>query len=230
MLAAVPVVSADTIVYDNTINFLGAYYNNNGVERGDGMTLAGTDRVVTKIALMIHSNASDMSADVTVRLFERGDELGAEPGAMLWQSELFEQMAFLTGTKLYDFDVPKVTAPDSLTWTLELQNVDPPGEGLGPRLMDPPLIGSSKDFVWFHNPNGTWDQVLGHLFRNNLGARIEAVPEPGTLVLLAFAAPHLMRRRRARCRPLTNPTNDEGSDTTACWAAGVEERTCRRTS
>ena len=109
-------------------------------------------------------------------------------------------MTILTGTNLYDFDVPNVTAPDSLTWTLEFQNVDPPGEVLGPRFMDPPVVGSSRDFVWWHDPNGTWQRNFHHLVRNNFGARIEAVPEPATLVLLAFAATHLLRRRGAQWR------------------------------
>ena len=141
-----PVVSADTIVYDNSVNFVGFLIQGNGLEWGDGATLAGTERVVTKISLMIHGRSGDVTSDLTVRLFEGGDDWKAEPGAMLWESELFQQMTIFDGPNLYDFDVPSVNVPDSLTWTLELQNADPPGAVFGSRSMGPPVVGSSGEF------------------------------------------------------------------------------------
>ena len=188
------VVSADTIVYDNTVNFGGFYNPSSGLEWGDGATLAGTERVVTKISLMIHSMSGDVTSDLTVRLFEGGDDWEAEPGAMLWESVLFQQMTIFDGSNLYDFDVPSVTVPASVTWTLELQNADPPGALFGSRFMGSPVVGSSEEFFWQHNTNGTWGRE--HLFRNNLGARIEAVPEPGTLTALALGAFGVGRYRR----------------------------------
>lgn len=195
MLAMAPVVSGDTIVYDNSVNFIGFLIGGNGFEWGDGATLAGTERVVTKISLMIHSTSGDVTSDLTVRLFEGGEDWEAEPGAMLWESELFEQMTIFDGSNLYDFDVPSVTVPDSVTWTLELQNGDPAGAVFGSRVMGPPVVGSSEEFLWRHNANGTWRRFWGQR-DNHLGARIEGIPEPATLTVLALGALGVGRYRR----------------------------------
>lgn len=200
-LAMPPVVNADTIIYDNTVNFRGAIISGREAEWGDGATLAATDRVVTRISLMIHAVDGDHSSDVRVRLFEGGDDGLNLPGAMLWESELFEQMNILEGSNLYDFDIPNVTVPDSLTWTLKLSNVGGSKGTVGPRFMDPPVVGSSQEHFWQRTAQGTWFRGFAHLYPN-FGARIEAVPEPGTLVLLAFAAALLLRNRGAGQRPL----------------------------
>lgn len=208
MLAMAPVVNADTI-YDNTVNLLGTLIDGRELEWGDGATLDGTERVVTRISLIIHALGGDHPADVRVRLFEDGDIFKGEPGAMLWESELFEQMTILDGSNLYDFDLPNVLVPDSLTWTLQLTNVGGSAGIVGSRFVHPPLVGSSEAFIWSRHANGSWTQFLIPSYRS-FGARIEAVPEPATLVLLAFAAALLLRNRGAGRRPAGIQRNRNG--------------------
>ena len=66
MLAMALIVSADTIVYDNTIARGFSGVNPNNGEVGDGATLAGTERLVTKLTLMIISGAEPQNAEVNV--------------------------------------------------------------------------------------------------------------------------------------------------------------------
>ncbi len=164
--------TGEKIVYDNSTTLLKFFIDGNSAEWGDGVTLAGTNRVVTNITLIIRS-FDDVTANFIIRIYEGGDDFGAsEPGALLWTSATFVDFPLASGTNLYDFAVPNITVPDTLTWTLEFGFV----EGVGSRFMDPPTIGSSEDNVWDHN-DGVWTP---HQFdvggANNFGAIINAVP------------------------------------------------------
>ncbi len=161
-------------VYQNSTSPLGFLLIGNNRERGDGVTLAGINRRVTNITLMIHSNApAGHAADVRVRFYEGGDT-GPDPGALLWESDVVPQMNIPFGTAEYDFPVPNVLVPDDFTWTLELANtaVSPPA--VGSSFLDPPTLGSSQNWIWDNN-GGVWARrtfaVGGD---NNLGAIIDA--------------------------------------------------------
>lgn len=67
------------IVYDNSTNLLGSLIE--GIDKGvgDSCTLAGTDRVVTNISLLIHANGGNATADMQVRMYEGGDAATGEP-------------------------------------------------------------------------------------------------------------------------------------------------------
>ena len=199
LILAMPTwVRADTLIYDNSKYLIWPWLSvpSEG-EFGDGATLAGSERLVTKLSLVIDSGSGDITADVRVRLFEGGDGFSGEPGAMLWESELFERMPILDGFRFYDFVVPRVEVPDSLTWTLQLLNADPPEAIRGPHYADPPVIGSSNDHFWQRDRDGTWQRHWSHLLRS-FGAKIEAVPEPATLSLLGLGGIALAARRRVR--------------------------------
>ena len=187
------------IVYDNSTTLVGFLINGVDEENGDGVTLAGTDRVVTNINLLIHANSGDAIADVRVRIFAGGDAGGGDPGAMLWESALFTGQTILGGTNPYDFAVPNVVMPDEITWTLELTNVTPgaPNAAVGSRFVAPPTVGSSEDWVW-ERLAGVWTQrVFGVGAGNNsYGATITAIPTPGSLALLALGGIAILRRRR----------------------------------
>ena len=170
------------IVYDNSTNLVGFLIGLADDEFGDGATLAGTDRLVTTISLMIHANGdSGATADVTVRIFAGGDDAGgADPGALLWQSDTFVGFTILDSANLYNFAVPNILVPDSITWTIEMNNVvQPEGGAVGPRFVAPPTLGSSQDYVWERNADGTWTNfVFGVGADNNsFGAVIRAVSD-----------------------------------------------------
>ena len=188
------------IVYSNIDNLLGFLIVGNNSERGDGVALAGTDRVVTEIGLVIHALGQDWSADTVVRLYEGGNNFGAsDPGALLWDSGMMSGLPYPNGSNLHNFAVPNVLVPDEITWTIELTNIAG-GTGdnrMGSRFMDPPTIGSSENNVWLRETDGSWTaQQFGVGGDNNYGAIINAVPEPATLVLLGLGGLALVRRRR----------------------------------
>ncbi len=168
----------DSIVYDNSANTIGFLINGADTERGDGLVLDGTDREVTLLSVYIHSNGGDAIADIQARIYAGGDASGAEPCDLLWESDVLTQVTIFGGTTFYDFPVPNVVVPDEITWTLEMTNVTPvPGEVAGPRFIAPPVVGSSEDWVWTHDPRGAWiKNVYGVGAGNNsYGAYIEAV-------------------------------------------------------
>lgn len=164
--------------------------------------------------------SGDVTSDVKLRLFEAGDDWEAEPGAMLWESQLFEQMNIHEGSNLYDFDVPSVRVADSLTWTLELRNADPGDAVYGSRVMNRPVVGSSGAFFWRRNPDGTWSRFR-HDHAPSFGARIEAVPEPGTLTPFALCAAAMPWHRRPGSRSASSETYKNGDK--ACPDHGLQE-------
>lgn len=172
------------IVYDNSTTILGFLMNDRDLERGDSVTLAGTDRSVVEISLLLHSNAGDVNADVRVRLYDGGDS-GADPGALLWTSALFTQMAIADGVAQYDFAVPHILVGDQVTWTVELTNVSgDPALWVGPRFVAPPTIRTSSDYAWNHT-GGTWalEVFAVGADNNNYGAIITTVCDSGTTCL-----------------------------------------------
>ena len=168
-----------TDVYDNSLNLIGFLINGADFERGDGLTLDGTDRAVTLLSLFIHSNGGDAIADLQARIYVGGDAGGGDPGAMLWESAVQTGVTIFGGTGFYDFIVPEVVVPDEITWTLEMTNVTPfPGEVTGSRFIHPPTLGSSEDWVWTRTA-GVWTQNVYAVGPNNsYGAYITAVLGP----------------------------------------------------
>ncbi len=183
------------VVFDNSTNLLGFLINDREQERGDSATLAGTDRSVVEISLLIHSNAGDVNADVQVRLYEGGDT-GGDPGALLWASGVFPQMTIAAGTNQYDFAVPSILVGNEVTWTVEMRAVTgDPSQAVGPRFVAPPTVGTSMDYLWDHT-SGAWvQQRFGSPGMNNYGAIITAVPEPTSLMLMGLGVLVLRRRR-----------------------------------
>lgn len=186
-----------TVVYDNSTTLIGSLINGIDDEWGDGVTLAGTDRTVTNINLLIHANGGAATADVRVRIFVGGDLGGGNPGAMLWDSGAITGFALAGGTNPYNFAVPNVLVPGEITWTLQLTNVTA-GGAVGSRFVAPVTVGSSEDWIWLHDGPGAWSQFTFGLGagNNSFGATITAIPTPGSLGLLAIGGIVMLRRRR----------------------------------
>lgn len=197
-----------SIVYDNSSSSLNRSYSpGNGVEFGDEVFLAGTDRVITLFSFetFVSSNAdNNQTAQVFLRLND-GLEISAgrrAPGTILATSPLFQ-------LGLKGKDIPEnhvwdgLTVPvgaDSLTWSIVMNGIDS-GEQVGLALYNPPTTGSSYNDIWQNT--GTWDTFTfstGDVA--NFGARITAVavPEPSTIALATVGGAALLgmliRRRR----------------------------------
>lgn len=189
------VVSAQAaIVYDNMTTMLGSYYSQaSGLEVGDNVTLAGTERYVSRFEVGVYSSLAG-SADMRIR-FYTGTPF-ANPVA-IYDSGWYNQMAFIAGQQTFGFAIPNALVPTNFTWTVQYANVVGM-TSVGPRLANPPTIGSSANNFWQNNPPWTnyWFGSTGPV--SNFMARInaEAVPEPATLAVLGIGALALLRRRK----------------------------------
>lgn len=180
-----------SIVYDNSSSSLNRVYSpGNGVEFGDEVFLAGTDRVVTIFKFETFTSASannDQTAQIIFRLND-GPLISPgrnAPGTVIGTSPLFQlgsKAKGTTETHIWDGIAIPVNG-DSFTWTVVLNGIDV-GEDVGVAVYDPPTVGSSYSDFWQNT--GTWNTFLfdGGAVPGNFAAQITAVvPEPSTMVL-----------------------------------------------
>jgi hypothetical protein len=188
-----------SIVYDNSTTDLNRTYGANGVEFGDEITLAGTDRVVNDFKFEYFLGAS-ASGNETAQLMLRANDGPLitrtlpdnstvqipSPGTILYTSPV---LSLQSGFQTADATGFSVTVPDTFTWTVTLNGIET-GEVAGLRLYNPPTVGSSFADFWQNN-NGTWNT---YLFDNgatpaNFAARVSAVPvpEPTTIAYALLA-------------------------------------------
>jgi hypothetical protein len=145
------------------------------VERGDAVTLAGTEREVTGIAVMMRIGDSGVATwDMRVRFYANDGPAGS-PGTPLWDSG--SQFCVIdSGIDLpYFFYVPGVRVPDTFTWTAEISNRAGGNQSaLGLPHYSPPTIGSALSGYWERMAGvGAWS--LAGLNEPPFGARVEAV-------------------------------------------------------
>ena len=201
-----------TVVYDNSsTEVLRTYSPGSGIEFGDEVFLAGTDRTITEFRFetFISANANgNETAQVILRL-NNGAQLG--PNRIAPGTELARSPVFALGTQIKDAPETHVwaglsvpVASNHLTWSVVLNGIDS-GEQIGLDLPNPPTptIGSSYDDFWQNNA-GTWQTMLidAGTTPANFAARITAVPEPSTIALGGFGALTLLgylglRKRQA---------------------------------
>jgi len=202
------------IVFDNTTTSLGQnnwqfqylpivgpggmwtqYLYSNG-EGGDQVTLAGTERRVNQIEIPIGVVlSSGGTVDAQVRFYEN-DGVGdpPTPGTILWDSGVIYDLPFVGGENIFTFPVPNILVPDTFTWTIYLSLTSLHTIQMGPVWYDPPTIGSSDYFSWINWGESAWRV---YHWGDNLGAKITAVPEPSTFLLLGagLAGVGLFRRK-----------------------------------
>ena len=176
-----------SVVYDNSTNGSNFYYPS-PAEIGDPVGLAGTDRYVTNINLILSALDGDATADARVRLYAGG--MSGEPGAMLWDSGVLGGLSFAEGTSGYDFVVPSVLVPDEITWTLTLSNVT---GTLGLTVFGPATVGDSIDQFWaYDHPDYPafpgWVGLYFPFTYSSFGATITADPVGGVLIPLPAPA------------------------------------------
>ncbi len=193
MLSCLDTNAHATIVYDNTANIGTAFYpslyaseNGTGIELGDQITLAGTERIVTEFQIPIYLNTLNSGTADGLIHFYRNDGLGGAPGTVLWNSGVFNDLPHTSGINTYIFGVPSILVPDTFIWTVQLSDRKGSTGSIGPILYDPPTVGSSGDFIWSFF-DSTWHNINDPGLVDNLGARVSAVsaiPEPTTMLLI----------------------------------------------
>jgi hypothetical protein len=164
---------------------------------GELITLAGSGRQITSFEVLLFST-EPVVLDALELLFYLDDGqdaygAGGAPGTSIWSDS--KLAVAVDGLTSVTFTVPDVEVPDSFIWAA---SADSNVAGLA--LFDPPTIGQAGKGYWDGDgETGIWypqwfagDPVM------NFGARIEAVPEPATLVVLASAGLIMGCRRRRR--------------------------------
>ena len=177
------------IVYDNLAPTPGAYYATNA-EFGDQITLGGTDRVLTDF---LFEAFTPEASSYVLRLYLNDGPLvngRASPGTLLTD---FTSQPISTGYGTYG--VTGISLPitgDTLTWTVEFTS-----QNAGLLLSDNHTIGSSLNDFWQNN--GAWSLLeLDGGAVANFSARVTAVPEPGTLLLVGMGLAAVTARMRSR--------------------------------
>jgi hypothetical protein len=195
------------LIYDNTTTRLGTSLLFSALQMGDEVQAAGTARLVSELQVGVSQQGTAGTADLRARLYANDGPAG-QPGSLLWESALRDDVALTGGIDLIAFPVPLVLVPDTFTWTIQISDARPIAVGLP--FFHPPTVGSSPDYAWFGGPGSWTRQTVPSPV--NLMARVTAVggagavPEPSSAALalaglagLAFAA--LGTRAAARRAP-----------------------------
>jgi hypothetical protein len=196
-----------SVIYENAAHPLMS--TNNGPqlahfysrEFGDEINFAGADRIITDFQFEYYGDfASAFGRTGRIR-FYRNDGPGtyATPHTLLYDSGTFfinsgYNTKWITGLA--------VEVPNTITWSVEFSGVsDAAGDRAGLLFYHPPTTGTSARDFWAVF-NGEWRlyHFGGTTFKPeaNFGARIIAVPEPSTFVLLTLGGLGLLAAGRRR--------------------------------
>jgi hypothetical protein len=185
--------AADTLVYNNTSNYLGnSYYV--ASEFGDQITLSTstTDRYLTKFMFEYTSAHGNDGNETAWLRFYRNDGLGGIPGSLFFDSRNLPGYATdipLPRGNANQVEISGVTilVPNTFTWTVQFSNVAA-SETVGLTMYNPPTVGSNFDDYW-EKSGTTWvaKRLPGYFYSFGALAYATAVPEPGTLQLGVLA-------------------------------------------
>ena len=182
------------VIYDNTTTPDGSS-SFTALPIGDEVNAAGSERIVSLLEVGLTQQGFAGTADLQAWLYAN-DGPGGQPGTMLWQSAVLNNVPLTGGNDLVPFPVPLVQVPNTFTWAVQISDTTPVAVGL-PHF-HPPMVGSSPDYAWFGGP-GSWTRLPGPPARD-LMARVTAIPEPASaaVVVSALFAAALARRSRRR--------------------------------
>jgi hypothetical protein len=211
------------IIYDNTETFFGERTGEpNGTEIGDVVIFGGTDRLLSEIHIEYFlggNTGGNEMAQVFMRAMDGPVLSGTTraPGTLLYSTPAFN---IESGYHTIDVTgIGGVTLPDSVAYTVIFSGLEAhpetvavddevagllfyssPGTGVGtnPTFFDP-VANAQVQYSIRRASDGTWDLLNHPGVNDNFGARIVAVPEPGTLAILlgGLAMLGLVRRRKA---------------------------------
>jgi hypothetical protein len=178
--------SPAAIIYDNTATFVGPELPVVS-EIGDQIQFDGTERLITQFSFEYMIKNDDVgNPKARLRIYLNDGPIDPEsslrmPGTIIYESSLvsisgvgFPGYAAMTISGL------KLLVPgDSITWAVEFVDI-PPGAQYGLLRYHPPSVGSSDDFCWQKEQDGTWRRVAVPGQNYNFSARVEAIQAPNT--------------------------------------------------
>ncbi len=206
ILVCIPSVAfAQQVVYDNTTNSLGTNmpllpeWRDDSAEAGDDIWLGGTQREIVELKLLFFYRGTEPGTiDLQVR-FRNLDELSQIPVDAFYDSDVIPDVPTIAGMNEYTFAIPNIVVPDHFVWTVQAYNRQGSVGELGPAYYNPATIGFSDDFFWLSDMGSEWTPYSwGGQPYANFAAQLTAVPEPGTLCVLALGVAVMARRHRRR--------------------------------
>lgn len=188
-----------TLIYDNAATPLNSYFGSQS-EFGDQITTPGGGWIADTFSFEYFATGLAGGETAKVRFYANdGDGLGEQntgkPSTLLYESPSFNLVNGNVPVTVTDLVPLNVLLPKSFTWTVTPNGVTG-SEVFGLKLYNPPVVGSSFDDIW-QKEGSDWvlKQVTGNVA--NFGAQLVAVPEPGSVTLLALGGAALLLRRRA---------------------------------
>ena len=197
-----------TVYYDDTTTVTAGYTRpvtaGTGSEIGDELLMTNTDVVyLDSCGFSIYNSTTGgntlpiTTATITLRFYNY-DMLSSSfvfAGGLAWNAvQLDLPVGYYTTfdvTDLYDPLNPIALTNDVLA-TMQLTNITGGSTRAGQVLANPPTVGSSADYFFRDGQLGWW--FSGNPVANFYW-KIDGVPEPATLALLAVGALALIRRR-----------------------------------
>jgi len=157
--------------------------------QGDSITLDRTERTICQFVLMLSSSEPTVLDTLTVRFYSQD---GPWPDAEIWSGTVCNVAVDGPRAVVFDIEPPYVVVPDDLTWAASADSLV-----AGLATFDPPTVGYSGNY-WFDldDIEGWLAFDLGDDMVANFGAKLVAIPEPATALLLVSGALFAARRRR----------------------------------
>jgi hypothetical protein len=187
-------VSAQSMVYNNGVNYSGFYLNPGANEVGDEIILAAGPRMASTFQFEYFASypvVHVVNETFRIRFYANdGADLGGPFNTHLPNTVLYDSGSQILAppidpsgraTYLFDLTLANIVLPDRFTWSVQFSGLDA-GETIGVSIYDPPTVGNNFDDYWY-NTGATWELRATNGIPINFGAQITAVPEPSTYVL-----------------------------------------------
>ena len=203
------------VVYSNTNTDLGVNFNTGSLLIGDEITLAGSARYITNFQFQYYLLSPNGTEQMEVQFYQNNGPTNIDgtfdPGTVFFDSGKFNIAG--TSRSTLDFDLtaletgnlmnlsPSTIAPDDFTFAIQIFNATNGADG-GVSLYSPPTVGGDFYDYWQSNAVGGWTLMTNGTYPINIGAEIEAAPEPAPVALFGLGGLAVvglaLRRRMAR--------------------------------